>query len=1001
MAYPSDIGESLVGARCEMEIEGKIMAQETKHDETKKSFKDTLNLPHTDFPIRANAAVEDPLMLERWAKENLYHTSFELNKGKLKYILHDGPPYANGPIHLGHAYNKILKDIVCKARRMMGYQVPVTPGWDCHGLPIEKKVVVEQPGLERGALIKACREYADKWINVQRNEFKALGVLMDWERPYETMSKGYEAATVRAFGKFVEHGFIERKNKTVPWCFVDQTVLATAEIEYKDRKDPSIYTAFDLKDEDVKCLFPDISKTVSLVIWTTTPWTLPLNQAVLAKPGATYVLLDINGRYCLVGAAVADKLCGILGIEKVILHQISSDKFKNLRVWHPFINKDVPIILDDSVGLDEGTAFVHCAPGCGPEDYEIGVKNKLDIYSPISSDGRYTDLIEPKELAGMPVVDGQGWVIKKLMEMQKLIHKCSITHSYPHCWRCHNGLIFRATAQWFFDLERKNIKQRVLDAIETLNFVPSQGRNFLKATVQNRWEWCLSRQRAWGTPIPALLCENCDSTFLNEQLIEKVAQGIESGGIEYWEQVSLKELGVQDLVCKSCEANGKVGHFKKNQDILDVWFDAGVSHYAVLYKNPELAFPADLYLEGKDQHRGWFQSSLIMSLVIEDEACTKTFMTHGYTVDEKGQKMSKSLGNVVAPQDLIKQLGTDGLRLWVSSIGHENDPVVSQILLQNVTEVNRKIRNTCRFLLSNLYDFDLSRDALTPDKLLPIDHYALTHLSEVNGRIIELYIAGDFTGVFHALAEYCSVELSSFYLDIVKDRLYVEKGESRRSAQTALWYILDTLTRLIAPILSFTAEQVSDHYQKSKVASIHLQPFVDLQKLKDFAYSKSTRLWPDLIRIETGQLVHLPYDLENEERERLFDHEWQTLKAIRPVLLKALEIEREKGLIKHSLEAQITAYIDLQKPAFSSLKTLFEYMKAHGQTPEAFFKEFLIVSQFTFAPSREGLHHTTDEGIAVAVTQAQGTKCPRCWQYDVTSDPDGLCNRCQRVLAIK
>ncbi len=964
-------------------------------EESKKSFKDTLNLPHTDFPIRANAAIEDPLLLDRWQKEGLYHASFEVNKGNQKFILHDGPPYANGPIHLGHAYNKILKDMVCKARRMMGYQVPVTPGWDCHGLPIEKKVVTEQPGLQRSALIKACREYAAHWIDVQRKEFKALGVLMDWDNPYETMSKAYEAATVRAFGKLVDHGFIERKNKTVPWCFVDQTVLASAEIEYKDRKDPSLYVAFDLQEADAKRLFPDIQKTISVVVWTTTPWTLPLNRAVLAKPGTTYVLLDIKGHYCLVGAAVADKLCGLFGIEKVIIHQISSDAFKNIFVWHPFINMKVPLILDESVGVDEGTAFVHCAPGCGPDDYEVGVKNKLEIYSPISSQGQYTDLVEPKELVGMSITDAQGWVIKKLTEMNKLLYKGNITHSYPHCWRCHNGLIFRATAQWFFDLERKNIKRRVLEAIDTLAFIPEQGRNFLRATVANRWEWCLSRQRAWGTPIPALLCEKCDTSFLNAELIERVARGIEHEGIEYWERATIGDLGLEGISCSCCRGTA----FKKNQDILDVWFDAGISHYAVLYDNPELSFPADIYVEGKDQHRGWFQSSLIMSLVIEEEPCTRAFMTHGYTVDDKGQKMSKSLGNVVAPQDLIKKLGTDGLRLWVSSIGHENDPVVSEVLLRNVSEVYRKVRNTCRFLLSNVYDFDNSTDLLPLDKLLPIDYYALVDLSHANEEIIRLYAAGDFTGVFHALSEYCSNELSAFYLDIVKDRLYVERGFNRRSAQTTLWYILDTLTRLIAPVLSFTAEQISDHYQKDKKESIHLQPFVNPLKLRNFVSRQDTKLWPDLVRVEMGELVQLPYDLEKQQGELLFARAWQTLKDIRPLLLKAIEVEREKGLIKHSLEVQIKVFLDKDKPAFAPLTDLFADMQARGQAPEAFFKEFLIVSQFEFADSREGLHHTEDAGVGVSVTHAQGLKCPRCWQWDVTSDPDHLCNRCQRVLS--
>ncbi len=969
------------------------MAQE----ESKKSFKDTLTLPHTDFPIRSNPTVDDPLMLERWKKEDLYRASFDCNKGQPKYILHMGPPYANGHIHLGHAYTTILKDIVCKSRRMMGYQVPVTPGWDCHGLPIEKKVEQEQPNLGRSELIQACRKYAAHWIDVQREEFKQLGILMDWDRPYATMYKKYEAETVRAFGILVEDGFIERKYRTLPWCFVDQTVLASAEIEYKERKDPSIYAAFDLKEEDAQRLFKDIKEKISIAVWTTTPWTLPLNQAVLIKPNTTYVLLDGKSRNYIVGGQVADKFCGLLGIEKLVLKEFPAELLKGLRVYHPFVNKDVPLIFDESVGVDEGTAFVHCAPGCGQSDYEVGVKNNLDIYSPISPDGKYTNLIVPQELAGISVTDGQGWVIKKLMELNTLIYKGSITHSYPHCWRCHNGLIFRATLQWFFNLEHKGIKRNVLKAIDSIEFTPPQSANFLRATVENRWEWALSRQRAWGTPIPALLCKNCDYSFLDPRLIEMVAQKIEEEGIEYWERARIAEL-IEPL-CPSCN----MSDFKKETDILDVWFDAGVSHYAVLYENPELAFPADLYLEGVDQHRGWFQSSLITSMVIEETPCTKGIMSHGYTVDAKGQKMSKSLGNVVSPADMTKKLGTDGLRLWVSSIGPESDPVVSDTLLSNVSEVNRKVRNTCRFLLSNLYDFDRDHHAVAPSQLMPLDHYALARLVELNGSIIRAYAEKEFTRVFHELAQYCSVDLSAFYQDITKDRLYCDAEDSyeRRSAQTVLWYNLDTLTRLIAPILSFTAEQLSDYYQRNKKDSIHLQQFVDPYKFHDFCFPPSERLWPDLIRIETGQLIHAPYDLEQIEKTRAYMTIWQTLKGIRTVLLKALENEREKSIIKHSLEAKVITFIDFKKPEFAHLKDFFAQMRERGFDPEAFFKEFLIVSQFSFAPSREGLHHTTDEGIAALVTHADGVKCPRCWNWSVTKNPDHLDLRCERVLASK
>jgi isoleucyl-tRNA synthetase len=907
-----------------------------------------------------------------------------------------GPPYANGHIHLGHAYNKILKDIVGKSRRMMGYHVPIIPGWDCHGLPIELKVLQETPGLKALELMKACRIYAQKWIDIQREEFKSLGVLMDWDRPYITMSPSYEAATVRALSILVEHGFVERKNKTVPWCFHDETVLATAEIEYKDRKDPSVYVAFDVHEKDVEKMFPSIKGSVSVVVWTTTPWTLPLNMAVLARPQATYALIELQqGHYGLVGIQVADELCKLLGIEKKIIQQLQATLFEGLLLLHPFISKAVPVIFDESVGLTEGTAFVHCAPGCGPQDYEIGVKNALDIYSPISSDGRYTDLIQPVELAGMKVADGQWWVLKKLADEGKLIFKGSLVHSYPHCWRCHNGLIFRATPQWFFDLERKNIKQQVLEAIDSkIDFIPPQGRRFLRATVENRWEWCLSRQRSWGTPIPALICSSCDKAFLDQSVIAKVAEGIEREGIEYWHHVPLKEL-VPQVGCSSCGGT----EFKKEFDILDVWLDSGVSNYAVLHNNPHVSYPADLYLEGTDQYRGWFQSSLIMSMVIEQQPCTKTFMTHGFTVDEKGHKMSKSLGNVVSPQEMIDQLGTDGLRLWVASIGHENDAVVSDMLTKNILEVTRKIRNTCRFLLSNLYDFDLEKDGVPVDMLLPIDHYALVRLHDLNSTIIQAYKEGDFTRVFHELAQYCSVELSSYYLDIVKDRLYCEGAASRprRSVQTSLALILDTLTRLIAPIMSFTAELVSDQYQKNKKVSIHLQPFVDPQKLHDFVYGKGD-VPIGIIEI-TGPLPTLISHVQESQRELGYFTLWTTLKDIRSVLLKAIEIEREKGIIKHSLEAAITVYLDTRKPEFEQLPEFIRSLQARGTTQEAFFAEFLIVSRFHSAQNEQGLDATADEGIFVKVTPAKGSKCPRCWKYDDTRNIDKLCHRCEEVLS--
>jgi isoleucyl-tRNA synthetase len=939
-----------------------------------KSFKDTLNLPHTEFPIRADAKVEDPALLQRWISENLFRLAFEHNKGAQKFILHDGPPYANGPIHLGHAYNKILKDIVCKSRRMSGYHVPVTPGWDCHGLPIELKVAQEKPGLAPVEFMQACREYARKWIDVQRNSFKQLGVLMDWDRPYITMAPAYEATIVRAFGKLVKEGFIERKNKTVPWCPTDQTVLATAEIEYKDRKDPSIYVLFQLTQDAQQAIFSHLAESVSLLVWTTTPWTLPLNKAVILKPHAAYQVLRIKNKLVLVGAQTADKLCALMNVEKDIVADCNADIFTGQWAQHPFIDQKTPILFDDSVGLEEGTACVHSAPGCGPIDYEIGVKNNLEIYSPITPDGKYSSEIKPIELAGMPVIDGQIWVIKKLAELEKLLFKNNITHSYPHCWRCHNGLIFRATPQWFFDLDKHKVKQQALAAIEQINFIPTQGRNFLKATVEHRWEWCLSRQRVWGAPIPALLCSKCDYAYTDQLFIDKIAQGIEKDGIEFWYNVDLNQVLPSGFACPQCKST----EWKKEFDILDVWFDAGVSHYAVLYNNPELKFPADIYLEGVDQHRGWFQSSLLTSLVLEQKACTQAIMTHGYTVDAKGQKMSKSLGNVVAPEDIIKQLGTDGLRLWVASVGYDKDPSVSDVLLRNIAEVYRKIRNTCRFLLSNLADFNYETDHIASEQLLPFDRYALVQLYYVNQTVQKSYEAFDFTEVFHGLADYCSVELSSFYLDISKDRLYVEQatGIKRRSAQTVYWHILNTLTRLMAPIMSFTAEQISDFSQKDKKRSIHLQDFVTSQALHDLC-------WPHTA---------------NTPDESVYKQQWEEIKQIRSLILKAIEIEREKGVIKHSLEAQVQISIDFESKRYSILKPFLAHLDAQTYLFEEFLKELVIVSKVQLLPASGNLSKTTDGAIQITVTHAQGTKCPRCWQWDVSIDPDGLCTRCQRVL---
>lgn len=966
-------------------------------DSDKKiSFKDTLNLPRTDFPIRPNAKENDPLMLERWQQEKLSEVSFTHNEGKEKFILHDGPPYANGHLHLGHAYNKVLKDIVTKAQRMLGKHVPVTPGWDCHGLPIELKVTQEQPGLEPVALKKACRVYAQKWIDVQRDEFKKLGVLMDWDNPYLTMNPGYEASILRAFGGFVADGYIERKNKTVPWCSSCQTVLASAEIEYQERKDPSTYVLFPLKDEAVEKVLPGLSgKTVNLLVWTTTPWTLPLNRAVMLRPKADYVVLDIKGQFVIVAQKLADKVSALAEVATNIVANFKSDDLiaANAHAHHPFIEElTVPLLLDASVSLEDGTACVHCAPGCGPEDYEIGVRNRLEIFSPITSDGKYAQGIVPAELKGMPVADGQIWVLKKLVSTGRLFAKKSLRHPYPHCWRCRNGLIFRATKQWFCDLAKGGLKQRVLDALPEIKTIPEKSVNRLAATVEGRLEWCLSRQRVWGVPIPALLCVKCDYTYISQGLIESVAEKVADNGVEYWDTVPVADVLPQNFACPNCKGT----EFKKETDILDVWFDSGVSHYAVLSQRKELGMPADMYLEGKDQHRGWFQSSLLTSMVLNDKPPMKTILTHGFTVDKKGRKMSKSLGNVVAPQEMIDKLGTDGLRLWVSSIDCSGEAVVSDVLVKNVAEVYRKIRNTARFLLSNLYDYDKDKDAVPFDKMLLIDRYALQELAEFNHAVLQSYADVDFTATFHKFADYVTTRLSSFYLDIVKDRLYTEKadGLERRSAQTACWYILDSMTRLMAPILSFTAEHISDGYQKDKKQSIHLQEFTFLQSIWEMIALKK------LPAVEYAHYKHgetkLPFDVANFVAEH--EQRWALLKTMRSALLKAIEGLREQGVIKHSLEARVTVTFD--ETLLSALQDFFGEIDASGQRVQDFFREFIIVSQFAIADKPDGLVQSEHKGLLIKVEKALGDKCPRCWQWEVTKHEHKLCNRCQKIIGV-
>ena len=930
------------------------------HDDSKKNgYSDTLNLPKTDFSLRAEFCIQDPAMLDRWEQEKLSEKTFDAHHGSEKFILHDGPPYSNGHIHLGHAYNKILKDIVCKSERMSGKHVPVIPGWDCHGLPIELKVAQEQKFETREALQQACRQYAQKWIEIQRSEFKKLGVMMHWDKPYTTMDFSYEAKILRAFGQFVQQGFIQKKLKTVPWCASCQTALANAEIEYAERKDPSLYVQFPLQDSVVKKVFPKIiDQEISLLVWTTTPWTLPLNRAVVLHPGAKYSLVEMNGKLVIMGADLVAKVATTTGIAASVVQTFVAEDLIGQHVCHPFIQDlYVPIIGDGFVSLEDGTACAHSAPGCGPEAYEVGIKNNLEIYSPLSVDGKYTSEIIPAELVGMPVVDGQIWVIKKLAALDRIMFKQSIRHSYPHCWRCRNGLIFRATSQWFCDLSQHSLKDRALAAIQHLTMYPETGRNRFAATLQGRLEWCLSRQRTWGVPIPALNCIQCGHVFTSPELIEVAAQGVQKEGIEFWDRVKVSDLG--NYACSSCSHN----QFRKEFDILDVWFESGVSHYAVLDQNPEQAFPASMYLEGKDQHRAWFQSSLLTALVLENKPPMHEILTHGFTVDAQGKKMSKSLGNVVTPDQIIEKIGTDGLRLWVASNDYDSDPVVSDLLLKNVSEVYRKIRNTCRFLLSNLYDFNIDRDAVSIEKMYFIDQYALVKLHAFNMAMQSAYRERKTVAGFATLADFCSKELSSMYLDIIKDRLYVEEadGLARRSAQTTCYHILHTLTTVMAPILSLTAEQVFDHYKSKGDNSIHLKTFADTKIL----YENVMKL------------------VKPEE----FANLWQSLEIVREQVLKSLEVVRSQGIIGHSLDARVQICLTND---FSKLLTMNKLSE--------FLKEYCIVSHVEILDQPLSTMHAPVSGLYIFVDKALGGKCPRCWHWTVECQGGNVCHRCARVL---
>jgi isoleucyl-tRNA synthetase len=918
-------------------------------------FKATLNLPSTPFPMRANLPAREPDILARWERERLYERGLERRAGRPRYLLHDGPPYANGNIHLGHALNKVIKDIIVKYKGMAGFYAPYVPGWDCHGLPIELQVEKGLGKEKKAALGKLeirrlCREYATRFVGIQRDEFKRLGVIGDWSAPYLTMDFGYVATELRELAKVVASGDLYRGKKPVHWCASCRTALAEAEVEYRDTTTRSIYVAFPLGEPYPEALRGLAGTPVAAAIWTTTPWTLPANLAIAVHPDLEYgAVATASGAVVLVATGLLPRLEAIVGPAPRVLATVRGRALEGARAHHPWIDREVPFVLGTHVTLEAGTGLVHTAPGHGQEDYEVGLRYGLDVYAPVDDGGRFTDAVE--EFAGLPVLAADDRIIEHLAARGRLLAAESLTHSYPHCWRCKRPVIFRATEQWFVSMETNDLRGKALAAIDRTRWIPAWGRDRIHGMIATRPDWCVSRQRAWGVPIVALHCERCGTARTTPDLLHHVAAIFAREGPDAWFARPVADLVPPGFACEGCAGTA----FRKEEDILDVWFDSGVSFAAVVEQRPELGGRADLYFEGSDQHRGWFQSSLLTAVATRGRAPYDTVLTHGFFLDEDARKMSKSSGNVVAPQKIVATHGADILRLWVAAEDYRDDMRISREILERAVEAYRRMRNTARFLLGNLGDFDPQRDAVAEGALLELDRFILDRLQRVIARCRRAYEDFEFHAVYHALNNFCSVDLSALYLDIVKDRLYCEGTTSpeRRSAQTALHRVLDALVRMMAPILSFTAEEIWEHMpaDAGRAPSVHLADF----PVVDAA-------------------------LQDEELAA----RWERLLEVRSVVTKALEELRQRGEIGQSLEARVR---------IAAHGTLASQLAAH----DALLPDVFIVSavELVTAPA-------AGAELAVEVARVGGERCARCWCYraDVGSNRrfPPLCGRCARVL---
>jgi len=926
-------------------------------------YKNTLNLPHTDFPMRGNLPNREPELLKRWAESDIYAKLRKIGKGRPPFILHDGPPYANGDIHIGHAVNKILKDIIVKSKTLSGFDAPYIPGWDCHGLPIElnveKKIGKAGHKVDAKTFRKACREYAGKQVDKQREDFKRLGVISDWDNPYLTMDFQFEADIVRSLGKIIENGHLHKGVKPVHWCTDCGSALAEAEVEYEDKTSPAIDVRFRLLEEEsllARCHHTEKhgQGPISVVIWTTTPWTLPANQAVCVHPDFDYVLVQCEGEQgaerLLVAEALLKDCMERYGMEA---HRVEAyckgSELEGLRLSHPLYAREVPIILGDHVTTEAGTGCVHTAPGHGQDDYAVGMRYNLKVDNPVGSNGCF--LPDTPLFAGMHVFSANDKVITSLKARGKLVHHHSLLHSYPHCWRHKTPIIFRATPQWFISMTQNGLREQATESIENVYWLPEWGQARIEGMITNRPDWCISRQRTWGVPIPVFVHKTTGELHpKTSAFIAQIAKRIEKEGIDGWFEMDAVEL-LED----------EVDDYDKATDTLDVWFDSGVTHHAVLDRRPELSAPADLYLEGSDQHRGWFQSSLLASIAMTGNAPYQTVLTHGFTVDAKGRKMSKSKGNVVAPQKIIKNLGADILRLWVAATDYSAEMNVSDEILKRTADTYRRLRNTSRFLLANLNGFDPAEDLIEPDQMVALDQWAVMRAAKVQAQILEAYQSYEFHKIYQLIHNFCSVDMGGFYLDIIKDRQYTTQADSlpRHSAQTAMYHVVEALVRWMAPILTFTAEEIwqqipGDHGESVFYESWYVLPAMPLSHDMGLNY-------------------------------------WASVTEVRDCVNKQLEQARIAGVIGSSLDAEVGLYCG---------REILDKLKILGDELRFVFITSYVRLYLAGEPPAESAHCTMASGdeVWVSVTASKHKKCVRCWHHrdDIgkkKKHPE-LCGRC-------